>query len=139
MLNEEIVWNDTIPFCPPLKEGYVIKVYDGDTITIASKMPYNNSPLYRFSIRLRGIDTPELKSSTEEEKNSARKVQKILEEKLLKKKVILNNIKLEKYGRVLADVYLDDLHINKWLIDNKYAVEYDGGKKLLYSGMDINV
>jgi len=44
-----ITWNETIPFVPPITNGYVIKVYDGDTITIASKLPYINSPLYRFS------------------------------------------------------------------------------------------
>jgi endonuclease YncB( thermonuclease family) len=41
----------------------------------------------------------------------------------------LKNLKTEKYGRVLADVYLGDLHVNKWLLDNKYAVPYSGGKK----------
>ena len=29
----------------------------------------------------------------------------------------LQNVQNEKYGRILADVYLDELHINKWLID----------------------
>ena len=42
-----IRWEDTIEFKFPVYSGKVIKVYDGDTITIASKMPYENSPLYR--------------------------------------------------------------------------------------------
>ena len=54
-------WKDTIPFIPPISGGVVIKVYDGDTITIASKLPYKKSPLYRFSVRLNGIDSPEIK------------------------------------------------------------------------------
>jgi hypothetical protein len=29
-----------IPFVPPITSGTVIKVYDGDTITITSKLPY---------------------------------------------------------------------------------------------------
>jgi len=33
---------------PPIKHGRVIKVYDGDTITVAARMPYPKSPLYRF-------------------------------------------------------------------------------------------
>ncbi len=45
------------------------------------------------------------------------------------KVVALKNLKTEKYGRVLADVYLGDLHVNQWLLDNKYAVEYSGGTK----------
>ena len=54
-------WKDTMPFIPPISGGVVIKVYDGDTITIASKLPYKKSPLYRFSVRMNGIDAPELK------------------------------------------------------------------------------
>ena len=30
-----IVWSDTLQFIPPVNTGQVIKVYDGDTITIA--------------------------------------------------------------------------------------------------------
>jgi endonuclease YncB( thermonuclease family) len=41
----------------------------------------------------------------------------------------LKNISTEKYGRILADVYLDDLHVNQWMLDNGLAVEYDGGTK----------
>lgn len=57
---ETINYVDTIPFVPPITSGKVIKVYDGDTITIASKLPYDHSPIYRFSVRLLGIDSPEM-------------------------------------------------------------------------------
>ena len=60
-----IKWSDTVPFTVPITGGYVIKVYDGDTITVASKLPFDNSPIYRFSIRLAGIDTPEIKGKNE--------------------------------------------------------------------------
>ena len=36
---------------------------------------------------------------------------------------------MEKYGRLLADVYVDNIHVNQWMLDNKYAVPYDGGTK----------
>ena len=127
--NNDILFKDTIPFIPPVTIGKVIKVYDGDTITIASKIPIPNSPLYRFSVRLNGIDTPEIKGKTENEKNSAKKAQKALEDLILQKNIILKNVATEKYGRILADVYLEELHINEWLINNKYAVRYDGGTK----------
>ena len=67
-LPEEIVWKNTKPFVPPLTGGRVIKVYDGDTITVANYMPFPNSPLYRFSVRLRGIDCPEIKTKNPTEK-----------------------------------------------------------------------
>ena len=53
-------WDDTIPFVPPVTEGICIKAYDGDTITIAAKLPYPESPLYRFQVRLNGIDCPDV-------------------------------------------------------------------------------
>ena len=53
---ENIKYEDCIPFVPPLTEGIVVKVYDGDTITIASKMPWKDSPYYRFSVRINGIN-----------------------------------------------------------------------------------
>ena len=61
-----IKWEDTVEFTFPIEGGRVIKVYDGDTITIASKLPFNDSPLYRLSVRLNGIDTPEIKGKNEE-------------------------------------------------------------------------
>ena len=40
-----VCYKDTTPFIPPLTYGKVIKVYDGDTLTIASKLPYDGVPL----------------------------------------------------------------------------------------------
>jgi endonuclease YncB( thermonuclease family) len=57
----DIKWEDTVEFTFPITGGRVIKVYDADTITIASKLPYDESPMYRLSVRLNGIDTPEIK------------------------------------------------------------------------------
>ena len=125
-----IKYEDTVPFVFPITSGQVVKVYDGDTITIASKMPYDNSPMYRFSVRLNGIDTPEIKGKTDDEKSMALEVRNKLSDLIMNKRVFLKNVSTEKYGRILADVYLDDtIHINQWLIDNRYAVKYDGGTK----------
>jgi endonuclease YncB( thermonuclease family) len=53
-------------------------------------------------------------------------------ELVLNKIVTLKNIGTEKYGRILADVYLDDLHINKWMVEKQFAVEYDGKTKKIW-------
>jgi endonuclease YncB( thermonuclease family) len=126
---DPIQWNECQPFVPPIPSGIVIKVYDGDTITVAAQLPYPESPLYRFSVRLLGIDAPEIKGKTEEEKAAAHKAQEALESLILQKTVRLENRSQEKYGRLLADVYLGDIHINRWLLENGYAKAYDGGKK----------
>ena len=124
-----IEWKDTIPFVPSVKIGQVIKVYDGDTMTIATYLPFLNSPLYRFPVRLRGIDAPEMRGKNEDEKRAARISQKALEDLVLHKNVTLKNVETEKYGRLLAEVYVDDININNYMVDNKYAVKYDGGTK----------
>ena len=43
--------------------------------------------------------------------------------------VTLQNVSMEKYGRVLADVYLGSLNVNQWMLEGGYVVKYDGGTK----------
>ena len=107
-------------------------MYDADTITIASKLPYDASPLYRLSVRLNGIDTPEMKgkSVSDEEKEAAILARDFVSNLVLHKHVHLENIESEKYGRILADVYIGDIHLNELLIKERYAVKYDGGTKI---------
>lgn len=143
-ISDTIKYQDCVQFIPPIKNGRVIKVYDGDTITIASRVPnLKNSLVYRFSVRLNGIDCPEIKSKDCEEKAIANLVKKKLSDKIFGKVVNLKNIKLEKYGRLLAEVYCGDIHINQWLLDTNCAIRYDGGTKKQicwksYFGADIN-
>uniref|UniRef100_A0A6C0DRT6 TNase-like domain-containing protein n=1 Tax=viral metagenome TaxID=1070528 RepID=A0A6C0DRT6_9ZZZZ len=125
----KIEYNDTIEFVAPITKGKVIKVYDGDTITVASRITPDLPTLYRFHIRLNGIDTPEIKGGSFHEKELAIKARDALADLIFDKTVYLKNNKTEKYGRVLSDVYLGDLHVNQWMLDNKYAVKYDGGTK----------
>ena len=116
---DDITWQDTVEFTFPIQGGRVIKVYDGDTITIAAKLPFDNSPLYRLSVRLNGIDAPEIKGKTDDEKIASKQVKDALSNLILNKYVTLKNIQSEKYGRILADVYIGDLHLNEWLIKEK--------------------
>lgn len=127
----DIKWEDTIEFTFPITGGRVIKVYDADTITIASKLPYDNSPMYRLSVRLNGIDTPEVKGKgvLDEEKEAAKIARDFVSNLVLNKYVKLENIQSEKYGRILADVYIGDVNLNELLIKQRYAVSYDGGTK----------
>jgi len=126
---KDIEYKDTIPFVPPIKHGKVIKVYDGDTITIASKMPYTGSPIYRFSVRINGIDCPEIRGKSESEKQCAILAREHVEHIAFNNIVTLENVELEKYGRILADVYVNNVNIANSLIEKRLAVSYDGGKK----------
>ena len=129
---DDIQWEDTTVFTFPIEGGRVIKVYDGDTITIASKLPIKNSPIYRFSVRLNGIDTPEMKGSniTDDEKTAANQTKEFVTNLILNKYVRLENVQNEKYGRILADVYIGNTHLNELLIKERYAVVYNGGTKI---------
>ena len=143
---EHITYKETIPFILPILYGKVIKVYDGDTITIASIIPNLNSNniVYRLSIRLKGIDSPEIKGHTQNERTAAITSRDALHKLIFGKIIELRNNSNEKYGRILADVYLPIsngssnssgtlLHINKWMIDNNYAILYNGGTKTIFN------
>ncbi len=125
-----IAWKDCEPWCPPIKEGVVIKVYDGDTITIASKLPYDESPMYRWSVRLLGIDTPEIKSHDLRLKLMATKARDVLSAKILNKTIQLEEVSTEKFGRILARVIYQGEDMNKYMLENNLAYEYAGAKKL---------
>ena len=129
---ETVVYADTKIYIPNITCGKVVKVYDADTITVANRISVGGSQsdeVYRFQVRLNGIDSPEIKSKNPHTKELAKKARDVLSEMIFGKIVELKNVQLEKYGRLLADVYLGDLHLNQWLIDNNHAVRYDGGTK----------
>ena len=125
---DSITYKQCKVFFPPIKEGKVIKVYDGDTITIATQMPYDDN-FYRFSVRIRGIDCPEIKSKDSNEKLCAIMARDFLKEIIFNKVAKLEEISYDKYGRILADVYVDDLNISELMISESLAVKYDGGRK----------
>lgn len=122
----------TIPkYIPQISEGRVVNVYDGDTIHIVGFV-INNPQLFKFSVRLNGIDCPEMKSgksldSTEHE--IAVLAQQYISNIVCGNIVNLKNVSLDKYGRLLADVYYKDLHLNKELVNKRLAVCYDGKAK----------
>ena len=68
---ENINYKETNIFIPQIRFAKVVKVYDGDTITVAAKLPFIDSPIYRFSVRLNGIDSPEIKGTNEKERKLA--------------------------------------------------------------------
>lgn len=96
-----------------IKEGpfNVTNIVDGDTIDLKN-----------FGrVRLSGINTPE---TGECHYNEARDK---LEELVLGKEVFLEKDKgdIDKYGRKLRYVYLNDLMVNKLLVEQGYAKVYD--------------
>jgi micrococcal nuclease len=116
------------------KWARVVDVYDGDTINIIF---YVGSELQHHKFRLYGIDTPEMRplksvENREQVIDAAKKCKKYLESIILDKTVYIRFRKEEKYGRLMGDIYLDNLFsnsVNKMMVENNFAKEYFGGKK----------
>jgi endonuclease YncB( thermonuclease family) len=117
-----------VNFIPPIQYGKVIKVYDGDTITIGTILPYSET-VYKFSVRIRNIDCPEIRSNDEKERLCASCAKQFLSGLILNTIVELKNVGYDKYGRILADIYLENNNIGDIMINEQLAVQYNGGKK----------
>lgn len=109
----------------------IIKVVDGDTVTVDIDLGFN-IVLKNQEIRLLGIDTPESRTSNEQEKKQGLLSKQKLKEKLpegTKQRIKTEKDELDKYGRVLGVFPLENSSVNQWLIDNNYAVPYNGENK----------
>jgi micrococcal nuclease len=121
---------NTKKFYPQIEQAYVIGVYDGDTITIAAPvLNTKDNAVYRFSVRIYGVDCPELRSKNIDEKFVALKAKEFAETVLLHKHVLLTNIQYDKYGRILANVYINNRNYSDLLIQSKLAIKYNGKTK----------
>ena len=83
-----------------------------------------------MSIRINGIDTPELRGKCEKEKQLARLAKQFTVERLrAAKRNVLKNIMCGKYFRLIADVYVDGVNLGEQLIKQGHAVRYKGKTK----------
>ena len=137
---KNLTFNKLSNFYPDIRKGRVIKVYDGDSITVAARIPQlKNNIIYKFSIRLNRLDTPELRTSNHIEKEYAIKIRDLLSERIMNKMVNIKVIKTDKYGRYLAEIFYKKENINDWLLNNHYAIRYDGGTKKQFDTRNYNV
>jgi micrococcal nuclease len=107
----------------------VVKVYDGDTITVILDLGFGISK--KEVIRLYGINTPELRGVERPQGlvSRARLLELINNAKNLRIKT--HKDKKGKYGRMLGEIFADDYStsLNHLLISEGLAEEYYGGKK----------
>jgi endonuclease YncB( thermonuclease family) len=115
----------------------VSQVYDADTCTLI--LPFYGKP-FEVKCRLNGIDTAEVRSKNLAEKAFALEARDYLRNLILGKIVWVNCGKMDKYGRLLGDIYTtqqDMLNntnsLSDLLLDKKYAYVYKGGKKVSFS------
>jgi micrococcal nuclease len=106
-----------------------VRNYDADTVTF--NIP-NAHPLLgkNISVRVMGVDTPEMKTKNSCEKEKARIAKKIVSSLMSKaKRIDLTNVKRDKYFRILADIEIDGVSLSHYLLKNNLAYPYYGGTK----------
>ena len=106
------------------------RVVDGDTVDITLDLGFDI--LYNNRIRLLGIDTPESRTrDLDEKKLGLAAKERIRELCPVGSTVTVKTTKdgRGKFGRILGEIYVGDVNVNKLLIEEGHAVEYFGGKK----------
>ncbi len=85
-------------------QGKVIKIADGDTFTLIFENDFD------VRVRLNGIDCPE------KSQPFSKRAKQALSDFIFAKMVVVRYKNKDGYGRVLGDVFVDGLHINKEML-----------------------
>jgi len=107
----------------------IMRVYDGDTFTcdIEGIHPLIGESI---SVRINGIDTPEMTDDRPEIRTRAIAARDYLNHRLNTAETVeLKRLQRDKYFRILADVYVDGEPVGRELIREGLARPYDGGTK----------
>ena len=113
-------------------QAKVTRIIDGDTVDVNVDLGFD--VWLKSRVRLYGIDTPESRTRNKEEKYRGLLAKEYLKSWIKKAKgiVILKTKKGEetgKFGRILADIIVDGVSVNKLLIKDNHAVSYHGQSK----------
>jgi len=108
----------------------VARVYDGDTITIVFEF---KGEMIKYSCRINGLDTPEIRTKDLEEKKRGYAARDFLKSYIDDKIIKVDLLKFDKYGRLLANVYANVggtyMDMTQMMIRENHAVAYFGGNK----------
>jgi len=107
----------------------VASIYDGDTFKInlnCSLAVYCE----KVPVRVRGVDTPEIKGKTEREKKRAQQAKEFTKDFLAKRPITLSDCGRDKYFRLLCDVTNGEgKDLARELIKRDLGYAYQGGTK----------
>jgi endonuclease YncB( thermonuclease family) len=106
-----------------------LRNYDGDTVTV--DLPGLHPLIGKdISVRINGIDTPEIKGHCDREARLAREARAIVAGMLSRaKKIALVDVGRDKYFRINAAVVADGVDVAAELVRRGLAMPYDGGTK----------
>jgi endonuclease YncB( thermonuclease family) len=107
----------------------IVGVYDGDTFTVRiEEWP----PIIgeAISVRVSGVDTPEIRGQCPAEKRLAKKARAFTRDVVTgARQVELRNLRRDKYFRLLADVCVDGRALSTWLVEEGLGYPYEGDTK----------
>lgn len=112
----------------------IVDVYDGDTVRGVFE---HNGQYNKWTIRMYGYDSPEMKPSRKLEnrleiKAKALEAREYLKSLILNQNVYLHCLDFDKYGRVLANIYTPNLQpqsVNDHMVEIGHGYAYYGGTK----------
>lgn len=107
----------------------VKRIVDGDTVDVIIDLGF--SIHFSTRVRLYGIDTPESRTRNKDEKVRGFLSKDYLKEWLDQGGVIIRTYrdKKGKFGRVLGEMVVGGRNINLLMVDENYAVKYEGQSK----------
>ena len=114
-----------------IRNAKVLSVYDGDTITLMVDCGYYTHR--QITVRLYGVDTPEIRTKNKVEKKKGLMVRDWVRKMILGKDVVVESHKQGKkgkFGRFLCKIYIGNWCINEELVKKGYANEYWGGSRV---------
>lgn len=110
-------------------ESRFISAYDGDSLTLLDDLGHNVT--VKSKVRLKGLDTPELRGGTPLTKQAAKIVRDYVILWCEGEELINSSLKddKDKYGRYLIELYKEGILLNHHLIEIGFARPYFGEKK----------
>ena len=107
----------------------VVEVIDGDTIRVDVELWPGLTQ--RVSIRLKGVNTAELRTRLACEKEAAKNAKAFVQGQVMRaSEIIITDIQHDKYaGRALGRVWLDGNDLASMLIATGHGRPYDGGQR----------
>lgn len=114
---------------PYVRQAVIVRVIDGDTITVDLDLGFR--VWFRETVRLAGIDAPEMRGAN---KTAGLAAKEFLESLLSAGRPVTIQSRKgnanDKYGRWLAQVLLmNGVDVSKQMIKAGHATEYDGGPR----------
>lgn len=109
--------------------GEVLQVLDGDTLSVKIRIWIGQE--IETSVRIDGIDAPEIKGKCAHERTMAAAAQRELLRLIDNKTIRIYNVRLEKYaGRVLAQAETSSgINISRHLLEKGLVRPYHGEKR----------